>query len=182
LDATPDGKKLYDTLGFKEEFRLTRFQNINFTFTLPLPKINCLPIQASDIKKISAKDFSVFGADRTVILKHLLKNRSDLAWVCKSKNKITGYCFGRSGSNFTQIGPLIADNQKIAEALLMFSLKNSANNNYIIDSLDDQKDWNLFIKSLGFKKQRPFIRMFRGRHDHKGQSKSQYLIAGPELG
>jgi hypothetical protein len=182
LDATPDGKKLYDTLGFKEEFRLTRFQILNYSFDLPLSKIKCQSIKTTDLVKIIKKDLPIFGADRSVIINHLAKNKPDLAWVCKEKDKITGYCFGRDGSNFTQIGPLIADNQATAEALLLCALKNSRNSNYIIDSLDSQTGWNSFIKEIGFKKQRPFIRMFLGKHAFPGQPKLQYLIAGPELG
>ena len=182
LDATPEGKKLYDTLGFIEEFRLTRYEAFSFMPKGELPRINCQKMKVSDLPKIFTKDAPIFGADRSIILRHLHKNKPDLAWVCKSKNKITGYCFGREGSNFTQIGPIIADSQEIAETLLLNALNANKNGNYIIDSLDDQISFNAFIKSLGFQKQRPFIRMYLGRHPFPGQPKFQYLIAGPELG
>ena len=182
LDATLDGKKLYDTLGFKTEYNLTRYQILNANFNLPQSKIICDKIKTKDLTAIIKKDTLVFGADRKIILSHLLNNHPELAWVCKSKTKILGYCFGRAGSNFTQIGPIIADNQDTAEALLINALRNTNHKNYIVDCLDNQKPWNTILKNLGFTKQRPFIRMYLGKHNHKGLPENQYAIAGPELG
>ena len=137
---------------------------------------------ASDLPSILKMDQTVFGANREIILKSLFSNKQNLAWVCKSNKTILGYCFGRAGSQFTQIGPLIAKNQSTAEALLTNALKSEPKSNFIIDSLDAQKSWNQFIKKLGFTSQRPFIRMYLGKLTHAGQPKNQYLIAGPELG
>lgn len=182
LDATPEGKKLYDTLGFKDEFRLTRLQSIGKNFDSLSCTLKCQPMKASDLSEILKMDGPIFGADRKIILKHFLKNKPNLAWVYKSNKKIEGYCFGREGSTFTQIGALIANKQEIAEALFLHAIKNETNTSFIIDTLDSQKSWNNFLKNIGFVKQRPFIRMYLGKHPHTGQPQKQYLIAAPELG
>lgn len=182
LDATPQGKKLYDTLGFQDEYHLTRYQLFAENLILNTTDVTCVSMSASDLPSILKMDQTVFGANREIILKTLFSNKQNLAWVCKSNKTILGYCFGRAGSQFTQIGPLIAKNQSTAEALLTNALKSEPKSNFIIDSLDAQKSWNQYIKKLGFTSQRPFIRMYLGKLTHAGQPKNQYLIAGPELG
>jgi creatinine amidohydrolase len=182
LDATPDGKKLYDTLGFKVEYQLSRLQCFAKNFESLQSPIICQPMKINDLTSVLKMDFTIFGAEREIILRNLFRNKPNLAWVCKTKNSIQGYCFGRAGSQFTQIGPLIAKNQETAEALLIGALKTEPNTNFIIDALDDQKNWNKYLKNLGFTVQRPFIRMYLGKHTHVGQTQNQYLIAGPELG
>ncbi len=182
LDATPDGKKLYDTLGFKVEYTLTRLQSFAKNFdSLHIP-FNCQPMKKSDLPAVLKMDQSIFGANRDTILESLFRNKPNLAWVCKSNKTIQGYCFGRAGSHFTQIGPLFAKNQETAEALLVSALQSEPNTNFIIDSVDAQKSWNQFLKKIGFTIQRPFIRMYLGKHTYIGQPQNQYLIAGPELG
>jgi hypothetical protein len=96
--------------------------------------------------------------------------------------KVTGYCLGRSGSNFEHIGPVIAENTDAARDLLIKALESCRDKPVIVDTFAEKSNWVDFLKTLGFKVQRPLIRMYLGDLNHPGKPESQYAIAGPELG
>jgi hypothetical protein len=166
LDATPKGKLLYDTLGFKDEYGLYRYEiKEHPTDLINRPEFPC--------SKIS---------DRAGILRSLYNIGPEYAWICGSGDNIQGYCFGRPGSNFEQIGPVIALNEEIAFSLLYNAMLQCKGSPIIIDIPDNQKEFRESIQEIGFRIQRPFIRMYLGEHLHPGKPKQQFAIAGPEIG
>ncbi|NQZ70508.1 MAG: GNAT family N-acetyltransferase [Lentisphaeria bacterium] len=181
LDATPMGKKLYDTLGFKDEYRLTRYQVLGLE-DLPKAELKCRKIKKTDLAKIINFDKTIFGAKRKAILESLLTNASEYAFLYEEGKRIKGFCFGRHGSEFEQIGPVVAETSEIARSLILHALKKCIGDDVIIDALDKQSGFNEFIQSLGFSTQRPFIRMCKGKLKDRGQPANQFAITGPELG
>lgn len=183
LDATPEGKKLYDTLGFIDEYHLSRYQLAKCNHDdLPMPVLPCRKMSPEDLVRIIPYDENIFGAPRPVILQSLLHMGPDYAWVSMMEDQIQGYCLGRSGSHFEQVGPVIADRDEIASALLLHALRQCHGKSAVVDVLDDQLAFRTFIERIGFIIQRPFIRMFLERHDYPGKPEFQYAIAGPEIG
>jgi len=183
LDATPKGKLLYDTLGFKDEYGLHRFEIKDYTTNLSqLKKQDCLKISDTDLPAIIKFDQSIFGATRAGILNSLYKMGRDYAWIYRSRNNIMGYCFGRPGSNFEQIGPIVSMNEEIAFSLLCHAIEQCKGRPVIIDIPDDQKAFRKSVTDIGFEIQRPFIRMFLGKHPYPGKPELQFAIAGPEIG
>lgn len=183
LDATPEGKKLYDTLGFIDEYHLSRYQLAKCNRDdLPLPALSCLKMSPDDLVRIIPYDENIFGAPRPVILQSLLDMGPDYAWVSMLDDQIQGYCLGRSGSHFEQVGPVIADRDEVASALLLHALRQCHGQSAVVDVLDDQLAFRTLIERIGFIIQRPFIRMFLERHDYPGKPEYQYAIAGPEIG
>jgi hypothetical protein len=89
---------------------------------------------------------------------------------------------GRPGSNFEQIGPIIAEDRTIAANLLLHALHQCSGKAVVIDVPDDQVDFRSFIEEIGFHIQRPFIRMFNGQLKYPGKPQFQFGIAGPEIG
>lgn len=189
LDATPAGKKLYAAMGFREEYRLARWQRM----AAPLmqePAIQCHivnPKKFPDNVRHIARDIvrfdsPIFGAERSMVLNTLLHNVPQYAHVVKQGKQVVGYCLGRSGSNFEQIGPIVAKESEVARALMLSALKSCADMDVIVDVLVKQKSWLTFLSSLGFAEQRPFIRMVRGESRHPGRPEKQFAIAGPEIG
>lgn len=98
------------------------------------------------------------------------------------ENKITGYCFGRQGFNFTHIGPVVALHTELAIQLVTAALKNCLGRPVILDVAHHMPDWLRWLVSLGFTEQRPFIRMFRGTNAWPGVPSKQFAILGPEFG
>jgi len=181
LDATPKGKKLYETLGFKTERNLVRLERKSAKH-LPAPIQKCKSISAESFKKILEVDPLVFGADRKMVLSFLLDTAPQYAHYLEKDGAISGYCFGRSGSDFEHIGPIIAQNQAEARDLLLSALLTCQSVSVILDVFEENSQWLEELESLEFKIQRPFIRMYLGELKNAGQIGLQYAIAGPELG
>lgn len=183
LDATPKGKLLYDTLGFEDEYGLNRYEIKNYRpDLLSNAKMACLKTTDHDLLNIIEYDQHIFGAPRAGILESLHKIGPDYAWICRSDEKIQGYCFGRPGSNYEQIGPLIALNEEIAFSLLCHAMDQCNGKPIIVDIPDDQMAFRKLVLEIGFRIQRPFIRMYLGNHPYPGKPELQYAIAGPEIG
>lgn len=179
LDATPQGKKLYKTMGFKTEQELLRIERSS---SLPKPGQKCSTISSSNLEELTEVDTPVFGAMRGSVLRYLLHNFPRYACCVKRNGRISGYCLGRSGSSFEQIGPIVAENQKDARDLLIAALASCRDKPVIVDVFTENSDWLDMLKSLGFEVQRRFIRMYLGKLEHPGNPDRQYAIAGPELG
>lgn len=73
LDATPQGKKLYETMGFKTERNLLRLERKSQKDSSYIEK-KLLNITEGILPEINYWDKQVYGADRGVILGHLVKN------------------------------------------------------------------------------------------------------------
>lgn len=183
LDATPKGKLLYDTIGFKDEYGLNRYEIKKYSnniFQLKNPV--CQQISDKELPQIVEYDNQIFGAPREGILKSLYKMGRNYAWICRSGNNIRGYCFGRPGSNFEQIGPIIAENEEVAFSLLSHAMELCKGRSVIIDIPDSQNKFRKAVEDFGFIIQRPFIRMYLGKHPYPGKPEVQFAIAGPEIG
>jgi GNAT superfamily N-acetyltransferase len=185
LDATPAGKPLYTSLGFREVFSLARFlrqpgQEISRS-NLP-----CKPLTPQKIPALQPIDFPIFGADRSGILAELHHRAPHLAFYVEEDRRIVGYCLGRTGRLYTQIGPLVADRLEIACALLLKALNCCADQEVILDIPFIQQSWQpawiLFLNDLGFNQRRPFTRMVLGKFRLPVDYEKQFAIAGPELG
>lgn len=182
LDATPKGKMLYDKLGFRDEYSLCRYQLTSPTRDLPAPELSCRRITVEDLNLIADFDLEIFGANRKTILTHLYHMGQSYAWILQLEGRLIGYCMGRPGSDFEQIGPIVASSESTARSLLIHALGECDNKSVIVDSIDERITWNSFLQDLGFEIQRPLIRMYLGEHLYPGQPEYQYAIAGPEVG
>lgn len=181
LDATAEGKRLYDTLGFRDEYRLVRMVRM----AAPLveePADDCDQITQARLRNIVLYDAPIFGAARQKVLGSLLRNAPQYAYYARRDNEVSGYCLGRSGSSFEQIGPIVAADSGIAQALMLTALKRCAHKDVIVDVLIEQEGWMRFLMGLEFAEQRPFIRMCLGKLDYPGQPERQFAVAGPEVG
>ncbi|MEX2404035.1 MAG: GNAT family N-acetyltransferase [Balneolales bacterium] len=182
LDATPQGEKLYKTMGFVAERNLMRYERLEQPGPLPELSQQCSPVTERIMNEIIDADTPIFGADRGSVLQYLHNISPEYAYYLKKGGRITGYCFGRSGSNFEQIGPVIAENTDDAKDLLSTALASCSGKRVIMDVFTENIQWLDFIGSLGFKTQRPYVRMYLGDLKHPGNTVPQYAIAGAELG
>jgi GNAT superfamily N-acetyltransferase len=181
LDATPQGQKLYDTLGFKTERELVRLQRPPLVPT-PSPGQEVKWLSNDLLPRLAGLDRTAFGADRMAVLRYLQSNAPEYAFYVEQDQEITGYCLGRGGSAFSQIGPIVAHRPEDARDLLLAALSASPDRAFVVDAPAEKTGWLEELKTLGFAGQRPFIRMYRGELRHPGEPGLPYAIAGPELG
>jgi hypothetical protein len=180
LDATPAGREVYLKLGFQDEYALTRM-HLDKINVERLPVSSAIPLVKEDIEEVLKLDREVFGADRAFILKWLFEGSPELAFITRDADRITGFCFGRYGHNFTQIGPVIATDITDAIQLAIAAMRN-VRGPLIIDILHHTPAWTRAIESLGFLELRQLIRMYKGLNAWPGKPDNQFAIAGPEFG
>lgn len=179
LDATPTGKKLYDTLGFEDEYGLERREGCGRACPHPGPR----RMTAEDLVQVCAFDALRFGADRQAMLELLFRQSGSLAFVVgDNRDGLRGYLMARPGANAFQIGPWMADSPDTAEQLLCAGLTALDGRPVFLDVLVGHNPGPEILGRYGFRVQRPFIRMFRGRHLHPGQPASIFAICGVETG
>ncbi len=183
LDATPAGKPVYLKMGFVEEYTLFRITNpsVSRISRSDFP-VETEPLKTEDIQEVVKLDKKVFGADRTPLINRLYYNYPELSWIIRENSGITGYCQGRRGLNFTQIGPVYASSEKDAKALVRSAVNQITGQAVVVDLHADKPDMKLWLETCGFTTQRPFDRMYLKHNPHPGMIESQYLISGPELG
>ncbi|MBI3829065.1 MAG: GNAT family N-acetyltransferase [Planctomycetes bacterium] len=183
LDATLMGKKVYDQLGFVDEYTLERWEGtaqkvpggVRGPWSMD-------PLKEQDLDALVAYDTPLFGANRKEILAAWLKGWPELAVVARDAKKIYGYALARRGVNFHQLGPVCGDDPGICEALAMWQLERLAGQRVIID-LVTANDWAIPMATrCALRHQRPFIRMALGKNASPGKTKNVLAVCCPEIG
>ena len=182
LDATPLGKKLYDTLGFVDEYYIERKQ-VDAAPAVTADSAGISAMQIEDIDLLSRYDAPSFGAPRTQHLSLLLEQMPDGCFVHRDGNGLVdGYLFTRPGANAYQIGPWAADDDAIGEALLTTALSRLTGSPVFLDVPMTHSGPTEIVTRFGFETQRPLIRMYRGDNAHPGAVSGVYAFCGPETG
>jgi GNAT superfamily N-acetyltransferase len=177
LDATPDGERVYRQHGFRPLFRFHRYRGrAAGRDSVPGGVRRLTP---ADRSAIAAYDRVVFGADRAPVLTDLAARSAGAAFRCAGPPR--GYVLSRDGRFARQIGPLCAEDDAGALALLGHALAN-ARGPLLIDVPDHQPALRAAIARHGFRPVRPFTRMVRGPRAPLGDPRRCYAVAGPELG
>jgi GNAT superfamily N-acetyltransferase len=183
LDATPAGRPLYLKLGFRDEYELYRMTNLSVSaISSGENSIVPMKMQVADLPEVAAFDRQVFGADRTELITRLFERSPELAWIVREKGRLAGFCLGRPGQNFIQIGPVQAESEGHAKALIGSAVKQVPGRAVVVDIPAEKTATIQWLKASGFQVQRPFERMYLHENPHPGMIENLYLIAGPELG
>ena len=181
LDATPAGRKIYVQLDFVDEYPIRRLVLSKFS-TAQLPATKAVLVQRPDLSAILEMDNNVFGASRRRVLEWLLEGGKQFAFMVHDRGAVKGYCFGRTGFNFTHIGPVISNDVATAIELVSAALKNSKNTAVVLDAPHPASEWARWLDSIGFREERTLMRMYRGSNQYPGMPEKQFAILGPELG
>jgi GNAT superfamily N-acetyltransferase len=166
LDATPLGKKLYDTLGFVDEWTMTRWRGVVESGV----RKQCDEI---DLQKIAEFDEAAFGANR---LKFLKKLAADCEIAFK---KNMGFAMRREGFRATHIGPVVANSAETAIELMHAMLRPGE---VIIDIPDRNGILSSWAQSKGLIPERPLTRMRLGKEIAAQSPETLFAIASPEAG
>jgi ribosomal protein S18 acetylase RimI-like enzyme len=196
LDATPAGEPLYRRYGFLEEYPLVRMKVVaaeqpSAAFAAFLPARPLVRrMEPADLPQVFARDRAVFGADRSALLASFYRRAPELAWVARESKD--GYCFGRPGYLYSQLGPVVAEDAETAAGLVSHCLSaqhpptqhppTHPGKPFAIDVAKHSPDWIRWLESAGFAIERPFLRMCRGDHPGPGLPDRQFAIGGPEFG
>ena len=178
LDATPQGKHIYEKLGFTPEYEIERW-------LLRRKPVTSSPRQNSlrpELASVLTLDHEVFGANRSNLLRSLDREAPEFTLATFEGNGLAGYTFGRRGSRADHLGPWMARNETAAATLLDQFLKRSDRETVIVDCLKDSPFASTLLSARKFEFSRLFTRMFRGRNNHPGRPELLSGVMGPEFG
>jgi len=183
LDATPAGQQVYKNFDFKDEYLIARLitgsmKNLSFDGDTTLAE----SIRLKDMEEIIALDEHVFGANRKQLIESLIKGYPHKAWLLKRNNSIAGFALGREGNKYHQVGPVFGSSINDIKMLLRKALKELINQPVVLDVLCEKEDLVTWLSSIGFTRQRHFVRMYKKENSFPGTVNKQYLICGPEFG
>ncbi len=184
LDATPAGRNVYKKFGFRDEFEILRMTNLSVA-NISLQndeKIFGECIEPKLLRVIIDFDENIFGVNRSLLIKYLLSEYPQKAWMIKRNNLIAGIVLGRAGNKYHHIGPVFAANIIDAKNLINSVLNELKNKSVVVDVMCEKKNLIGWLKLNGFSTQRKFVRMYKEQNLFPGNVRNQYLICGPEFG
>ncbi|MBI3514492.1 MAG: hypothetical protein HY060_10580 [Proteobacteria bacterium] len=183
LDATPAGRPIYAARGFTALYDLTRVGlPARGAPVPPLPAATALrPLAPEDLDMVAAWDTARSGMRRAYLLAHLRRRLPDAAWLAMRDGRIAGFVLGRDGRMTHQLGPLLADDDATARALLVQAWA-AIDAPAILDVPDAHAGFLAWLTGLGAVTQRPYTRMVLGPTTVLPPPDTLFAIAGPELG
>ena len=184
LDATPAGREVYLRLGFEDSWTLARWRRVESRPLAPAASsagLRVRPLEPGDLSAVERLDALAFGAPRRALLDRLLERSSGFSAVAEGQSGPCGFVLGRDGRTGTHLGPLVAESEEAARELGRHALERITTA-VTIDAADAAVGFTDWLAASGFRRERPFTRMYRGRSEPLGQPGLVVAIAGPELG
>lgn len=153
LIATPDGKPLYERLGFRVVSSVHKFtcKDLKQAEIITDMELRAETMNGHDIQDVVEIDRLAFGDSRERFLQARIK-QSHLALVLKdSTGKIHGYGLSIQGPENLILGPIVAPETKGA-AILINELARNHHGKLRIDVPDGKESFMTFLRELGFEK------------------------------
>ncbi|MCX7592048.1 MAG: GNAT family N-acetyltransferase [Kiritimatiellae bacterium] len=133
------------------------------------------------IADVLQADSVAFGADRSAVLRYLVK-RPGGKTICQRVNgELRGFCFARSGHRYFQVGPLVAKTSVDAQNVLLALLAELTGRAATIIVPDNHKAFVSWLESLGFGEEKQWVLLTRGSAG-AGLQATCFALAGPDLG
>lgn len=171
LDATDQGRPLYEKMGFRFEQAVERWSrpaSSNSSGTTRL--VDALPVG-----NWRMADRRSFGADRSELLQRLWQRGQPSLFIDGS------YLLTRSGRQTRHLGPSVCATPETARALLARALQAEQSPGWSWDLLPNNVAAATIARDLAFTPSRRLQRMVRGK-ELRAKEKMIYAIAGFELG
>ncbi|MGD9769857.1 MAG: GNAT family N-acetyltransferase [Pseudolabrys sp.] len=185
LDATPDGRQVYGALGFEDTWSFHRF-TLRERRPLPEPDpppsgVVVRPIDEAVWPRLCGYDAAAFGADRGALLARLRGRLPAGELVALRGDRVVGFLMGRDGRTCAQLGPLVAEDDDIARALMARAVAAVPGPLYV-DVADAHPAIRAWLEHRGFTTQRPLTRMVYRRATGFDDPARTYAVVGPEFG
>jgi GNAT superfamily N-acetyltransferase len=182
LDATPAGRTVYVPLGFREAWSFTRLvSERRDVFSSQSAQIQIAPIIDSTWPALCAFDAAAFGADRGPVLARMRGRLRPANLYAQRDGRVVGFLLGRDGRTASHLGPLVAEDDDTAIALLSRAL-GAIEGGVYIDLADAKVRVRQWLEASGFVAQRPFTRMLLGRSESFDDRARTFAVIGPEFG
>lgn len=167
LDATEQGRPLYEQFGFRYEAEIERWSRPGDGST------QLLPLRADAQPVWQDSDALAFGADRSALLEKLARRNAP---VSHSRS----YLFARQGRTTAYLGPCVGEDSATVRSLIKDCIRGTSCG-WSWDLFSRNSEAVAIARDLGFTPQRHLLRMTRGRN-LRARDGAIYAIAGFELG
>jgi GNAT superfamily N-acetyltransferase len=183
LDATELGRPVYLPLGFRDLYAISRLRVEGGAQPEAAPSgCTIRPLTPVDFPAIEAFDAPRSAMRRGDVLTYLLRRAPEAALIAQADGKVAGFLLGRPGRVAFQIGPVVADSDEIALALVSRALSRM-NGPAMIDVPDAHAGLRASLDRHGAARQRGFTRMTLGEPPRGLADPTRiFALAGPELG
>jgi GNAT superfamily N-acetyltransferase len=182
LDATPAGRTVYTALGFEDTWGVHRLACRDWQGRSVVEDGSAIgAISDAEWQSLCRYDALAFGADRSGVLDRLRGRVPQAELIAYRGERIAGFMLGRNGRSATQLGPLVAEDDAVAEALLLRGLA-AVEGPIYMDLADAKTRLRDILEARGFTAQRPLTRMVYRRSESFDDPTRTYAVAGPELG
>jgi GNAT superfamily N-acetyltransferase len=181
LDATHAGSFVYQELGFEAVQSIVRLRADRLGEFPSKPRSDIEPMSSGLLGAVAAYDRAAFHADRSTLLCSLHARLPEVAYISRGDGDLRGMVLGREGRTAVQIGPIVAEDEVTAIALIDAALYALRARSVIIDVPNGQRSFTAWLKSAGFAEERSFTRMLVGRRAPIGDTERTMAIAGPEF-
>ena len=177
LDATADGKPVYERFGFETESLIERWSRKG-----EFGSFAERPQMIDDMRdQLLQLDHQAFGCDRSKLVDILFANSCVRPVIQRNPGgAVTGYALARAGSDAAYVGPIVSSQGSQALDSLDQLLDQLGRSPVYVDFNRNWGDGAQLLSERGFEKQRDFVRMTRGVATPT--SSSVFAIAGPEIG
>ena len=173
LDATPEGAKVYEQLGFRPELELFRWEgDLKAKQKHSLKEPLLLPIEI---------DCRAFGVDRSAWLELLARDAEDVRLLRDAAGRLVAFGMLRKGSRANYLGPISAES-RVAGRKLVDSLLGQVSGLTYWDILEENREAVAMAELHGFRRSRPLLRMWLGDKLVKGEIDFQFGIGDPSTG
>jgi GNAT superfamily N-acetyltransferase len=181
LDATPEGRPLYESMAFRAVAALTRHEGTAAALAPTALSVVVRTYEADDAAAVSTLDREAFAVERTRIVEGLLGDTESVALVAEEGRGLVGYACARPGARRWYLGPIVCQRVEVLRALLDAVASRLTGRDIAVDTFDSDVAMRILLDELGLRSVRPLTRMVRGIAwpTRPGRYRA---IAGPEIG
>jgi GNAT superfamily N-acetyltransferase len=176
LDATIDGAKLYEKLGYRDEDTSYRMNLVQQKSCKVAETIEAATLK--DLSELLEFDKIIFGADRKKVLEIFLKEFAGRAFLSRdNQRKMNGFIIAQTST----IGPWVAVNTAVAEHLLQAVLNLGLPEKTRVLLPTANREGLELLERYGFENVRTLRHMVKGNLPNR-QRQKMYSLARYALG
>jgi GNAT superfamily N-acetyltransferase len=168
LDATDDGRRLYESFGFRPEQGVERWQRVGQS----VPAVKSGNVAANALRR--DLDAEACGYDRGRLLMRLAAGGDAVTGS-------DGHALSRPGRLNRYLGPCVAVSQTTARAVIEETIARHPDTGWFWDLLPANESAAALAREFGFERVRELTRMSWGC-ELSGKEERVFAIAGLELG
>jgi GNAT superfamily N-acetyltransferase len=180
LDATTQGKQVYDRYGFRDQYEVHRMQGVATPVSNP-EIVSARRMTAADLPGVTAMDAATLGVARPELLDQLFRANPAGCSVVEEDGTLIAWSFRRAGAHRWHIGPIVARDQAAADVAFHAAVSAIPGEPIEIDVIEGSQHAHLADR-FQLSTARSFTRMVFGDDLPPAAQSHCYATAAPELG